>query len=94
MFRADAVSLEAALAMLESIRALLGDIPGAEALSVIGPIPALMTRRIGRSRAQLCLLAPGHRQLRAVLGPALPRIAALATPRGVNWSVDVDAPDL
>ena len=94
MFRADAVSLEAALAMLESIRALVADTPGAESLSVIGPIPALTTRRIGRSRAQLCLLAPGHRQLRAVLGPALPRIAALATPGGVNWSVDVDAPDL
>ena len=94
MFRADATSLEAALAMLESIRELLAATPGSENLSLIGPIPALMTRRIGRSRAQLCLLAPGHSQLRAVLNPAVPRITALAVPRGVNWNVDVDAPDL
>ncbi len=94
MFRADALTLEAALARLESIREILARTPGSDAVSVIGPMPALMTRRIGRFRAQLCLLAQGYAALRGLLNRAMPEIAELPGGRDVSWTVDVDAPDL
>ncbi|MDJ0778525.1 MAG: primosomal protein N' [Gammaproteobacteria bacterium] len=94
MFRADAPALDAALACLQSIREILARTPGIEALTLIGPMPALMTRRIGRYRAQLCLLAPAYASLREVLARAMPEIAELSAARDTNWIVDVDAQDL
>ncbi len=94
MFRADAVELDAALAELEAIRKLLTRAPGFGDISCVGPLPALMTRRIGRYRAQLCLLSRERRALRAVLSAAMPEIAELPRSARVNWTVDVDAYDL
>jgi primosomal protein N' (replication factor Y) len=94
MFRADAFELEQAMAKLEEIRAILEQAREFDRLSRIGPIPALMTRRIGRYRAQLCLLAKDLRMLRAVLGQAMPAIQEIANSPRVSWSIDVDPPDL
>jgi primosomal protein N' (replication factor Y) len=63
-------------------------------LSSIGPIAALMTRRIGRYRAQLCLLGADYQLLRSVLGEAMPAIQEIPSTPRVSWSVDVDAYDL
>jgi primosomal protein N' (replication factor Y) len=60
----------------------------------IGPIPALMTRRIGRYRAQLCLISPDIRKLRSVLREAMPEIQTIKSKQSVKWVVDVDALDL
>jgi primosomal protein N' (replication factor Y) len=94
IFRADAAELKRALAKLEEIKALLEPARRFEALSCVGPMPALMTRRIGRYRAQLCLLSQDYQVLRSVLSEAMPAIQQLPSSSRVSWSIDVDAYDL
>jgi primosomal protein N' (replication factor Y) len=94
IFRADAVELKAAQAKLDEIKALLQPARGFEALSCVGPMPALMTRRIGRYRAQLCLLAQDYQLLRSVLAQTMPAIQQIPGSSRVSWSIDVDAYDL
>jgi len=94
MFRADAVLLERALAKLEEIKSLLSTGRRFGEVSCIGPMPALMTRRIGRYRAQLCLLAADHRALRSVLHQTMPQIQQVSSSARVKWTIDVDAYDL
>ncbi len=94
MFRADAVELKAALQKLEDIKALLANAGRFDALSCVGPMPALMTRRIGRYRAQLCLISQDYQVLRSVLTESMPAIEELPSSARVSWSIDVDAYDL
>jgi primosomal protein N' (replication factor Y) len=94
IFRADAQELQQALSKLESIKLLLQQAPGFRQLSSIGPIPALMTRRIGRYRAQLSLLTTDHRLLRAVLAAAMPAIQEIPSTPRASWNIDIDAYDL
>ncbi|MCP4472302.1 MAG: primosomal protein N' [Gammaproteobacteria bacterium] len=94
IFRADALELKQALVKLEEIKTLLGQARHFERLASVGPIPALMTRRIGRYRAQLCLLSADFQALRSVLSQAMPAIQEIASSPRVSWNVDVDAYDL
>lgn len=94
IFRADAVELKQALELLEKIRRLLEKTRRFEGLDCVGPMPALMTRRIGRYRAQLCLISRDLKILRAVLAEAMPAIAEVPGSARVSWSIDVDAYDL
>ena len=48
MFRADALSLEQAIKKLDAIKQCLQSCAIRHQVKCIGPIPALMTRRIGR----------------------------------------------
>ena len=94
MFRADAPELEQALLRLDAIRELLSQTPGFDAIQCIGPMPSLMTRRVGRYRAQLCLLARDYRALRAVLAGTMPALEQMPGGSRVGWNIDVDAQDL
>jgi len=94
IFRSDAVELKLALVKLEQIKALLEPARRFDALSCVGPMPALMTRRIGRYRAQLCLLAQDYQALRSVLSQTMPAIQQITSSPRVSWSIDVDAYDL
>ncbi|MEM7564730.1 MAG: primosomal protein N', partial [Pseudomonadota bacterium] len=94
MFRADATELKAALSQLELIRGCIESSDRIDEIHCIGPIPALMTRRIGRYRAQLCLMSRDYQALRSVLYQSMPQIQQLPAKSGVNWNVDVDAYDL
>ncbi len=94
MFRADALSLELAIAKLDEIREKLAVIASQAGIDCIGPIPALMTRRIGRYRAQLCIISGDFRQLRRSLSEAMPAIENIPSTHSVKWMVDVDAHDL
>jgi len=94
IFRADATELKQALAKLDDIREVLVFARRFAALSCVGPMPALMTRRIGRYRAQLCLLAQDYQVLRSVLSEAMPAIQQIPSSSRVSWSIDVDAYDL
>ena len=94
IFRSDAQELEHALSRLETIKALLLQSTRYQQLASIGPMPALMTRRIGRYRAQLCLLASDHRLLRSVLAEAWPDIQQVPSTPRANWTIDIDAYDL
>jgi len=94
MFRADALELDQALAQLQQIRELLETAADFGGLDCIGPLPALMTRRVSRYRAQLCLISRHYSTLRAVLDAAMPAIVELPGSARVNWTIDVDAYDL
>ncbi len=93
LFRADAVELDVALERLDRVAEILRGAPGIDALTLVGPMPALMTRRIGRYRAQLCLMSTDHRVLRTLLREALPAITELPSSSRVNVTIDVDALD-
>ena len=94
MFRADAVELKDALDLLDRIRRELTRSRRFDALDCVGPMPALMTRRVGRYRAQLGLISSDFRVLRSVLADAMPAIAELSASARAGWSIDVDAYDL
>ena len=94
MFRADALSLEQAIEKLDAIKACLQARATRHQVKCIGPIPALMTRRIGRYRAQLCLISMDTRRLRTLLHEVMPDITAINSSQSVKWVVDVDAFDL
>ena len=94
MFRADALSLELAIEKLDEIKQSLAATMTRYSVKCIGPIPALMTRRIGRYRAQLCLISSDTRKLRNALHDAMPKIEAIKSTQSVKWVVDVDAFDL
>lgn len=94
MFRADATRLDDAVHLLGEIKSLLE--AGAKKLGVqlIGPMPALMTRRVGRYRAQLCLIGADFRALRAVLRQQADQLKSIRKTARVTWTIDVDATDL
>ncbi|MCP3689440.1 MAG: primosomal protein N' [Gammaproteobacteria bacterium] len=94
MFRADALSLQLAMDKLEEIRSILDARASPYGIHCIGPIPALMTRRIGRYRAQLCLMSNDLRTLRTILRGAMGEIEKVASTYSVKWMIDVDALDL
>ena len=94
MFRADAKSLEQATEKLDEVKLCLSASASRHQVKCIGPIPALMTRRIGRYRAQLCLISSDIRQLRSALREAMPEIEKVKSTLSVKWMVDVDAFDL
>ena len=94
MFRADALSLDQAIEKLNQIKQCLRASVARHQLKCIGPIPALMTRRIGRYRGQLCLLSQDIRELRNALREAMPEIELIKSTAAVKWVVDVDALDL
>jgi len=94
MFRADGLELEQALAKLEEIRGIVSPFCQQQSVSCIGPIPALMTRRIGRYRAQLCLMSSNFQQLRGVLKATMPTLEKVTSTHAVKWMIEVDAHDL
>ena len=94
IFRADAAELKMAMQQLESIRGVLDRLQQGGTIKCIGPIPALMTRRIGRYRAQLALISADYPALRNLLHQAMPQIEALPGTNQSNWTIDVDAHDL
>tara|TARA_R110001583_G_scaffold7984_4_gene38855 strand:+ start:105 stop:2288 length:2184 start_codon:yes stop_codon:yes gene_type:complete len=92
VIRADASSLRCAEDFLAAIRSELAT--GDNSWSIVGPLPAPMTRKAGRFRAALILQAERrpilHRQLAIAChtGDQLPKHKSL------RWSVDVDPIDL
>ena len=94
MFRADATRLNDAMKLLEEIKRYIVNSAARHGVQLIGPMPALMTRRIGRYRAQLCLVGKDFRALRSVLRENATRLQAVRKSARLSWTIDVDAPDL
>ena len=63
-------------------------------IKLVGPIPALMTRRVGRYRAQLSMMAQSFQLIRKVLQQALPQIQALRNTPQSRLNIEVDPIDL
>jgi primosomal protein N' (replication factor Y) len=94
LFRADATSLDEALKKLNEIKQKLLDIGKPSLVKCVGPMPALMTRRIGRYRAQLALISLDPTILRRYLRQARHVFESTASNAKVKWFVDVDPYDL
>jgi primosomal protein N' (replication factor Y) (superfamily II helicase) len=94
LFRADAFSLDEALKKLNEIKQKLLEIGKPSLVKCIGPMPTLMTRRIGRYRAQLALISLDPKILRRYLRQAKPVFESTASNAKVKWFVDVDPYDL
>ncbi|MFT5811641.1 MAG: primosomal protein N' (replication factor Y) [Rubritalea sp.] len=94
MFRADAMTLSEAMEKLAEIKKGLQTSTHLKQLNCIGPIPALMTRRIGRYRAQLCLFSQDAAKLRAALRETMPTLQSVKNTSTVKWVIDVDSFDI
>ncbi len=93
-FQVDALSLELALHKLQQVRQLLQPELGSNEITLVGPIPALMARRVGRYRAQLTLMAVNFGLLRRLLQQTLPQIQALRNTPKARLTIEVDPVDL
>jgi len=62
--------------------------------SVLGPLPAMMERRSGRTRMYLAVNCRDRAALHRQLDAWLPAIRDLPTARKVRWAMDVDPQDL
>jgi primosomal protein N' (replication factor Y) len=94
MFRADAMTLSEAMEKLAEIKQVLQTSVQLKHLNCIGPIPALMTRRIGRYRTQLCLFSQDTVKLRAALRETMPTLQSVKNTSTVKWVIDVDSFDI
>ena len=90
----DALELEAALHRLQQLNEELERAGLPSGVRRVGPIPALMTRRIGRYRAQLTLLAADVATLRKALRPLLPKLLQPRNRRDSRLTIEVDPLDL
>lgn len=79
---------------LQQLRNLLEASPlKDDSLWILGPVPALQTKRSGRFRWQLLLQHPSRGVLQQLIKNSQPLIAKLPQARKVKWTLDVDPID-
>jgi primosomal protein N' (replication factor Y) (superfamily II helicase) len=61
-----------------------------EAVTVLGPAPAMIARRADHYRAHLLIESPARGALQRFLAQWLPLVEGLRGPPGLRWSIDVD----
>ncbi len=93
LLRSEAIDKQAPMTFLEAARGLAEGI-GHEGVWLLGPIPAPMERRAGRSRAQLLLQANNRADLHRLLQRWAPQLEGLKEGRKARWSLDVDPVEL
>lgn len=93
LLRAEATNAEAPQRFLEAARHQAEQL-GHEGVYLLGPAPAPMERRAGRSRAQLLLQSDSRAPLHRLLAQWLPLLEGLPEARRVRWSLDVDPADM
>ncbi len=93
LLRAEAVDAQAPMAFLAEAKATATQQPH-EGIWLLGPVPAPMERRAGRSRAQLLLQADNRQALHRLLNQWAPTLERLTSGRKVRWSLDVDPSEL
>ena len=89
--RASASTLSAAIDFLSDAR---GAAPRSRSVRMLGPVPAAMTKRAGRHRAQVLLESAERAPLHRFIDAWLPAIDALPAARRVHWALDVDPIEL
>lgn len=90
MLRADALDPDLPLAFLRRVAVQFADC----GVELMGPVPAPMQRRAGRTRAQLLLRSRSRQRLHEALRARIPLLASMPGARKLRWSVDVDPVDL
>ncbi len=93
LLRAEAVDNQAPMIFLEAARGAAEQL-GHEGVWLLGPIPAPMERRAGRSRAQLLLQAGSRAALHKLLNHWAVTLEGMKEGRKVRWSLDVDPIEL
>jgi primosomal protein N' (replication factor Y) len=93
LLRSDAVDKQAPMIFLEAARHCAEQL-GHEGVWLLGPIPAPMERRAGRSRAQLLLQASSRAALHNLLNHWAGALEGIKEGRKVRWSLDVDPVEL
>lgn len=79
---------------LQQLRNLLEASPlKDDSLWVMGPVPALQSKRGGRFRWQLLLQHPSRRVLQQLMKSSLPLVGTLPQARKVKWTLDIDPID-
>ncbi len=91
LVRAEATAPEAAMAFLNQVHSMSGQLPG---VLCPPPAPAPMERRAGRYRAHLLLVADEPRALINAATRLRHGMASLPAKRSVRWSIDIDPADL
>lgn len=87
LLRAEAKTLDTALDFLQAAR---DSVPSPANVESWGPVPAPMTRRAGRFRAQLMLHATERKPLHPLLNQWQDILPKLGNASRVRWSIDVD----
>ena len=90
LIRAQAQKPQLAMNFLTEVRALAETLPLINSIQLLGPIPALMTKRAGYYRAQLLLSAKQRQHLHPFIDQLLQAIDTLKTRNQVRWSLDID----
>jgi primosomal protein N' (replication factor Y) len=93
LIRAEATDRALPLRFLNQLAATLKSILP-DGVTLGGPIPALMERRIGKFRANLLLTAHERGLLAMTIRQMLERIDNLPLAKKVRWSLDVDAQEI
>ena len=93
-FQADAIDLDLAIKKLQQVKQYLSTASDQSDVKIIGPIPALMARRVGRYRAQLSLMTQNFRLLRSILQQIMPSIQGLKNTAKSRLIIEVDPIDL
>ncbi len=91
LFRAESSMQSLPMEFLQEIKQIIAS---SSVLNILGPMPALMEKRAGRFRAQLCLQASSRTILHQVLDSLMPKIYTLKMSRKVRWSLDVDPQEM
>ena len=93
-FLVDASELSAAMQRLQQLKDDINTLSASKDVKIVGPIPALMTRRLGRFRAQLSVLADDIRPLRLLMNALMPLIRGMRNSESSRLVIDVDPVDL
>jgi len=88
LFRAEALKADKAIAFLEKIKSIADSM--GSSVNLLGPIPAIMPKRAGRSRMQLLMQSQQRPVLQSFLKLLLPEVEKLSLKQRVRWSLDVD----
>lgn len=102
LWRAESKHRSQALSFLEAVRDLLRSLvqtshnrsDPAAFLSVLGPIPALMEKKMGHYRAQLIVQASHRKHLHPLIACAIEHIGQNKWGQSVRWSVDIDPQEM
>lgn len=93
MFRADAVSLDQADAILSAIKERIEQEQTAE-IQCIGPFPSYLKKQEGRYRAQMHCSSRHPKILRSVIKQLMPKLLGLKKATHSKWRIDVDPMDM
>ena len=93
LLRAEATERALPLRFLNQLAvALKRTLPAA--VSIGGPVPALMERRIGKFRANLLLTAEDRASLASATRQLLAHIESMPLANKIRWTLDVDAQEI